>query len=352
MDFHLKQLIEGMNVMDLNVIWFCLIYFFITIYAILDGFDFGIGILSLLAKNNIERKIHFRAIAPVWDGNEVWLITGGGVLFAAFPPVYATIFSGFYIPFIFVLFALIFRAISFEFHNKIDSRLWRKFWDGAFGFSSLLLAILFGVAVGNILRGLPLNAKGEYIGSFIALLNPYSIAVGILSLFLFSMHGAIYLVIKTKGDLYKRLQKYLPKLWVAFILLYLIITGWTWLTLPHLFENTRGNIVFYISLTILIATIVYLPVLFKSKKFKLAFLTSSLLISSLFGIIAVSLFPNLVPSSIEPSYNLNIYNSSSSQSTLYTLLIITIIGIPIVASYSIFIHRVFKGKIETKEEGY
>jgi cytochrome d ubiquinol oxidase subunit II len=172
--------------MDLNSIWFWLIAVLIIGYAILDGFDFGVGVLSLFGRDEKERRIHFNAIGPVWDGNEVWLITGGGALFAAFPIVYATVFSGFYLALMLLLTALIFRAVSFEFRNKVESPGWRRAWDFAFGFGSLLPAVLFGIAVGNILRGVPIDASGNFLGTFLGLLNPYSIGVGLLSLVLLS----------------------------------------------------------------------------------------------------------------------------------------------------------------------
>ena len=175
--------------MDLNTIWFCLFSVLLIGYAILDGFDFGVGILSLFSREERERRIHLNAIGPVWDGNEVWLLTAGGALFAAFPAVYATVFSGFYLALILLLVALIFRAVSFEFRNKVDSPSWRRVWDWAFGIGSLLPAVLFGVALGNILHGVPVDANGNDLGTFLELLNPYSIGVGLLSLVLFTMHG-------------------------------------------------------------------------------------------------------------------------------------------------------------------
>ncbi len=164
--------------MDLNTIWFLLVAVLIIGYAILDGFDLGVGVLHLFTRNEEEKRINMNAIGPVWDGNEVWLLTGGGALFAAFPIVYATVFSGFYIALMLLLFALIFRAVSFEFRGKVESVKWKKTWDAAFGIGSLLPAVLFGVAVGNILRGIPIDGNGIFTGNFFTLLNPYSILVG------------------------------------------------------------------------------------------------------------------------------------------------------------------------------
>ena len=338
--------------MDLNTIWFWLIGVLIIGYAILDGFDFGVGILSLFGRNEQERSIHFNAIGPVWDGNEVWLLTGGGALFAAFPAVYATVFSGFYLALIVLLAALIFRAVSFEFRNKVDSPAWRRVWDWAFGLGSLLPAILFGIAVGNILHAVPIDSNGNYLGTFLGLLNPYSIGVGILSLVLFSMHGAIYLAIKSDGDLRIRCQKSASNLWMSYVLLYVIMSLWTWFASPFLFKNSPGNSLFYIILVVLVGSISYMPIPLKSGNFNRAFFVSSVIIAAMLGQMALSLYPRFVPSSIDLQYSLTIYNSSSSPLTLQTMLVIAIIGVPIVLVYSIFIHYVFRGKVEITEESY
>jgi cytochrome bd ubiquinol oxidase subunit II len=338
--------------MDLNSIWFWLLCVLIVGYAILDGFDFGVGILSLFGRDEKERRIHFNAIGPVWDGNEVWLLTGGGALFAAFPAVYATVFSGFYLALILLLAALIFRAVSFEFRNKVDSPTWRRAWDWAFGLGSFFPALLFGVAIGNILHGVPIDANGNYLGTFLGLLNPYSIGVGLLSLALFMMHGAIYLAAKSDGDLRNRCQKWASHLWMDYVLLYVIITLWTWLASPFLFEKSIGSPMFYVYIIVLLGCIVYLPILLKAGKFNRAFFVSSLIIAAMLGQMALSLYPRLVPSSIDLHYSLTIYNSSSTPLTLQTMLIIASIGIPIVLAYSIFIHYVFRGKVEITEESY
>jgi cytochrome d ubiquinol oxidase subunit II len=338
--------------MDLNSIWFWLIAILIIGYAILDGFDFGVGILSLFGRTEKERRIHFNSIGPVWDGNEVWLLTGGGALFAAFPVVYATVFSGFYLALMMLLIALIFRAVSFEFRNKVDSSTWRRAWDWAFGLGSFLPAVLFGVAVGNILRGIPIDANGNFLGTFLGLLNPYSICVGLLSLVLFTMHGAIYLTTKSDGGLRDRCKQWASHLWKAYVIFYVIITAWSWLALPYLFEQSTHNTFFYVFMIILLAAIVSLPVLLKAGKFNIAFFASSLTIAMMLGQMALSLYPRLAPSSIDLQYSLTIYNASSSQLTLKTMLVMALIGVPIVIGYSIFIHYIFRGKVEITDESY
>jgi cytochrome d ubiquinol oxidase subunit II len=338
--------------MDLNTIWFLLIGLLIIGYAILDGFDFGVGILSLFARTEKERRIHFNAIGPVWDGNEVWLITGGGALFAAFPVVYATVFSGFYLALMLVLIALIFRAVSFEFRSKVNSVRWRRAWDLAFGLGSLFSALLFGVAIGNILRGVPVAADGQYLGTFLGLLNPYSIGVGILSAVLFTMHGALYLAMKTDGKLRDRCRGWAVNLWLAVVALYVLMTLWSWLASPFLFEQAFGAVLFFVLFIVLVGSVVLLPVSIGAGRFGRAFLLSSIFIASVFGHVAMSLYPRLVPSSIDLEYSLTIYNSSSSPATLQTMLIIALIGVPIVVAYTIFIHRVFRGTVEITDESY
>jgi cytochrome bd ubiquinol oxidase subunit II len=338
--------------MDLNTIWFWIIGLLIIVYAILDGFDFGVGILSLFGRSEMERRIHFNAIGPVWDGNEVWLLTGGGALFAAFPAVYATVFSGFYLALMLLLAALIFRAVSFEFRNKVDSSTWRRVWDWAFGLGSLLPALLFGVAIGNILHGVPIDSHGNYLGTFLGLLNPYSIGVGLLSLVLFTMHGAIYLATKSDGNLRDRCQRVALNFWFAYVVLYIVITLWTWLGSPFLFNDSPGNAMFYIFDVVLLGSISYLPILLKAGTFSRAFVVSSLNIAAMLGQMALSLYPRLVPSSLDLHDSLTINNSSSSALTLQTMLVIAVIGVPIVIAYSIFIHRVFRGKVEITEESY
>ncbi len=338
--------------MDLNTVWFLLVGVLIIGYAILDGFDFGVGVIHLFTKNENDKRIMMNAIGPVWDGNEVWLLTGGGALFAAFPIVYATVFSGFYIAFMLLLTALIFRAVSFEFRGKVESARWRKFWDYAFGIGSLLPSILFGVAIGNILRGIPIDNLGNFTGTFFSLLNPYSILIGLLTLFLFMMHGSIYLAMKSQNDLQIRIENWVNRTWVVFIILYVAATFFSFFEASFLFEGILKNPIFWILLILLILTVIYIPIAVKGKKYFLGFISSSLTIASMIGLAAISLFPRLVPSNIDLQNSLTIYNSSSSENTLTAMLIIALIGMPIVIAYTIFIYKVFKGKVIITKESY
>jgi len=338
--------------MNLNIIWFILYGVLITGYAILDGFDLGVGVIHLFTKNETEKRININSIAPVWDGNEVWLLTAGGALFAAFPIVYATVFSAFYMALMLLLLFLIMRAVSMEFRGKIESSSWKKIWDISFGLGSLFPAILFGVAVGNILRGIPLNEHGVFTGNFFTLLNPYSILIGILSLVMFTLHGSIYLAMKTEKDHQKKILNIIPKLWIAFVSIFFLSTIYSFFEAGFLFEGILGNPLFWIAFIILFIAMMSIPIMVKSKRLGWAFLSSAVSISGMISIAAISLFPRLVPSLTDLSYSLTIYNSSSTHRTLITMLIIALIGVPIVLIYTIFIYRKFKGKVELNEYSY
>ena len=337
---------------DLNTIWFILIGFLFIGYAILDGFDLGVGILHLFAKSESEKKTGIKAIGPFWDGNEVWLITGGGALFAAFPIVYATVFSGFYLAMMLVLVALILRAVSLEFREKLDTPQSRKNWDALFGLGSFLAALLFGVAFGNILRGIPLDSAGRWAGSFLGLLHPYCILVGILTIILFTMHGAVFLALKTAGDYRERLKKWIIKSWIAYLIIYLITTVLTLVISKFLFTGLLAKPLFYILFIALIAGIAGIPPMVKKGRFGWAFLASSMTIFAMLGLAAVSAFPILVPSNLDPAFSLTAYNASSSPLTLKTMLIITLIGMPLVIAYTVIIYRIFRGQVILDGEGY
>jgi len=337
---------------DLNTTWYILLGVLIAGYAILDGFDFGVGILSLFTRDNHEKRIYMNAIGPVWDGNEVWLLTAGGSLFAAFPIVYATIFSGFYIALMLLLAALIFRAISLEFRHKVDSDGWRKLWDLSFGLGSLLPSILFGVAVGNILKGVPITADQMWAGSFFGLLNPYAILIGLLSLVMFVMHGAIYMTLKAEGELLERMTGWASRGWILFVILYIMATLYTFFVAGYLFEDVLSSPLFWILFILLLVSIIYIPVALKAQKYFRAFLSSSITITSIIGLAAVSMFPKLVPSSIDLANSLTIYNASSTPRTLTAMLIIALIGMPVVIGYTIYVYRVFRGTTEITEDSY
>lgn len=338
--------------MDLQTTWFLLVAVLLAGYAVLDGFDLGVGVLHLFARSDHERRVHLNAIGPVWDGNEVWLLTAGGALFAAFPPVYATVFSGFYLAFVLLLLALIFRAVAIEFRSKVESPSWRRAWDWAFGLGSLVPAVLFGVAFGNIMRGIPIDAEGLYTGTFFALLNPYSLAVGLLSLALFVMHGALYLTLKTDGELRARMAGAASAGWVAVVALWAVVMIGTFFAASFLFEAGFRRPLFWVFIILTLAALLYLPVAAKGRRYFVAFLASSVAIVGMLGTAATCLFPRLVPSHTDLACSLTIYNSSSTPKTLTVMLVIALIGMPIVLAYTVWIYRAFRGKTVITEESY
>jgi cytochrome bd ubiquinol oxidase subunit II len=336
----------------LQTVWFVLFGVLIIGYAILDGFDLGAGVLSLFAKKRGERRVYMNAIGPVWDGNEVWLLTGGGALFAAFPIVYATVFSSFYLAFMLLLVALIFRAVSLEFRSKVDSPGWQTFWDWGFGLGSLLPAVLFGVAVGNILRGIPLDATGTFTGNFLTLLNPYAVLIGLLSLAMFTCHGAIYMAIKSEDRIHQRSLAWAGRLWIGWVTLYVMATLLSIFVSPFLFEGLTGNPLFWVLFLLLLVALLYVPVGLRGGRLSLAFSASSAAIAAMIGLAGLSLWPRLVPSLTDLSYSLTAANASSTPRTLSTMLIIALIGMPLVVAYTIVIYRVFRGKVVITEESY
>jgi cytochrome d ubiquinol oxidase subunit II len=338
--------------MDLNTAWFVLIGVLLTGYAILDGFDLGVGVLHLFARTEEERRLHINAIGPVWDGNEVWLLTGGGALFAAFPVVYATVFSGYYLALMLVLVALIFRAVSFEFRGKVASPAWRRFWDWAFGLGSLVPAVVFGVAVGNILRGLPFDANGELQVGLLGLLNPYALVIGLLSLAMFLMHGATYLTLRTDGALRDRMAAWAGRLWVVYVLMFVVASIATFVASPWIFREPGPSPLTLGCAAVLLAAEFVFPVSLKDRRFGRAFLASCVAIASQIGLAAVALFPRLVPARPDLARSLTIYNAASTPRTLTTMLIIALVGMPFVVAYTTIIYRVFKGKTILDESSY
>ncbi len=330
--------------MDLNTIWFLLVGVLITGYAILDGFDLGAGVLHLFAKSDAERRANLHAVEPVWDGNEVWLLTGGGALFAAFPVVYATVFSGFYLALVLVLAALIARAVALEFRNQVNSPRWQAFWDRAFGIGSGLPAVLFGVAVGNVLRGVPIDAAGHYTGTFLGLLNPYALLLGILSLAMFLMHGALYLALSSEGEQRERMQRWASGAWMAYAGMFVVASLASVSFAPHLFAGVLASPLWWVLVVLFLAGLVAVPVFLKAGATFRAMVASSACILAMIGLAALGMFPRLVASSTDLANSLTIYNSASTPRTQTVMLVIALVGMPIVIGYTIWIYRVFRGK--------
>jgi len=338
--------------LDLNTTWFILIGVLFTGYAMLDGFDLGVGALHLFTKTDAERRIMLNAIGPVWDGNEVWLVTGGGALFAAFPEVYATVFSGFYLAFVLLLLALIFRAVAIEFRSKQPAHWWRQTWDVGFSLGSLLSGFLIGVAMGNIAWGIPLNDRHEFTGTFWSLLHPYALLLGVTTVALFMMHGAIYAVMKTEGELHDKLRCWVNNCIIFFIMCYAVTTMATLLYVPHMAARVRANPwLFGIALVNMFA-IANIPREIHHGRDWRAFLSSCAAMIALMTLFGLEMYPNLLLSNPDLAHSLNIHNAASSPKTLGIMLTIALIGVPLVLAYTASIYWIFRGKVRLSGTSY
>ena len=337
---------------DYNTWWFLLVGGVFSGYAILDGFDLGAGAWHLFFKKEKSRRIALNAVGPVWDGNEVWLVIAGGALFAGFPEVYATMFSAMYIPFMLFLAFLIFRAVSIEFRSKEEMAWWRKTWDISYSIASIMLAVLLGVVLGNILQGAAIGPDMEFQGSWLQFINPYAVMVGLTTLALFMMHGAIYLLMKTEGRLYAKLTILLKRGIIFFIVMFSLTTLYTLIYIPHLSDDFKSTPALFILPVLAFLSIANVPRLANKRKFRQAFIFSSLTVAFLLILVAIELYPVLILSTIDPAYNITIYNGASSDKSLGIMLLIAAIGAPLVAAYTIFVYKTFSGKVELDETSY
>lgn len=336
----------------LNEIWFFLIGVLLIGYAILDGFDLGVGALHLFTKGDLERRTMLNSIGPVWDGNEVWLVTSGGALFAAFPNAYATAFSGFYLAFMLVLFMLIFRAVAIEFRSKEPMGWWRSMWDIAFSVASILASVLFGVAIGNMVIGIPVDESGEFAGTFFELLSPYALLVGVFNLSMFAMHGSIYVYMKTDGELQRKSREWIWRTLPLFVVLYMLTTIATLVKVPSMIDNFTHLPVMWVVVVLNVLAIANIPrALYLGLPLR-AFISSSCAIAALIFLFGMGVFPNMIRSTLDPAFNLTIYNAASSQKTLKIMLIIAACGMPFVLAYTAVIYWVFRGKVKVDRFGY
>lgn len=336
-------------------IWFWLVAAMITAYVMLDGFDLGAGILHLwIAKTDAERRTIIRTIGPVWDGNEVWLIAGGGTLFFAFPLLYASGFSGFYLPLTIVLWLLVLRGIGIELRMHLNSLVWRGFFDGCFAISSLLLAVFYGSALGNVIRGVPLQKDGYFflplwtdwrVGPEPGVLDWYTVIAGLIALVALTLHGAHYIALKTSGDLNVRSRRLASSLWPLLVLL-TFISLWSTLSIrPELLANYRGH-PFLCAVPVMVAGSLAAMFIYRRKgNDKAAFLASSAYLLFMLVGAAAAMYPNLLVSSTEPALNITVYNAASSSYALSTGLIFWSLGMVLALGYFVFIYRMFKGKV-------
>jgi cytochrome bd ubiquinol oxidase subunit II len=336
----------------LQVFFYIVFGLCITLYSILDGFDLGTGMLHLFTKKDVDRRIFLNAIGPVWDGNSVWIVLVMGVLFAGFPPVFASLFSGFYILSMLLIFGLMFRAVAIEFRSKREDRLWRNFWDHVFSYSSYLIAFGVGVILGNFIEGVPVDSQGNFLADLKTTFRIFPVLVGFLSISLFSMHGAIYLCMKTEGPLHEQLRKWVSKLVTIFACVYVLISFLTLKYMPHMTDR----IVAYPFLTVIpvFAILAFLNVirLFAKGKDFLAFGSSAAGIALLFITFSIGTFPALIRSNLDSSFSMTIFNSSSSQLTLTTLSVIVVTGVPLIFLYGSIVYKIFRGKVKLNDTSY
>jgi cytochrome d ubiquinol oxidase subunit II len=329
--------------MDFQLIWFILIAILFIGYFILEGFDFGVGILlPFISKDETDRRVVINTIGPFWDANEVWLITAGGAMFAAFPHWYATLFSGFYLPLFLMLLALILRAIGFEFRAKMDGKKWKKTFDNFIFWGSLVPAFLWGVAFTNIVQGLPIGADKNFTGNLLDILNPYALLGGLVVVLLFVLHGAIFLTLRTTDDLKERAEKFAKMLWIPIGILtaaFAVLGYWN----TVLFEGLGlipGSLP---TLAILSFIACYIFLRMKLQGYAFASMALTILLGT--SVIFYGLFPNVMPSSIESAYSLTVYNASSSDLTLKIMSIVALLFVPVVLAYQGWSYYIFSKRV-------
>ena len=337
---------------ELSTVWFVLLGVLLGGYAVLDGFDLGAGIVHIfVARTDLERRQVLNSIGPVWDGNEVWLITAGGALFAAFPIVYATVFSGFYLAMMLVLGALILRAISIEYRGKETATWWRTGWDVGFFLGSALVALLLGVALGNLLNGVALGADGVYRGGFVGLLNPLSLVVGVLTLALAAQQGSAWLVLKTEGEMALRARRAQMTAQLVVVVAWVAATALAFAGSSPAIDNFKANPAAWVGPVLVVNALFFgFRATLMGQPFR-AFLFSSLTIAFLAITAATALYPNLVPAVVR-ARSLTVDNAHSSNLTMQVMLVVALIGMPIVLAYTSYIYWKFKGKVRLDEASY
>jgi cytochrome d ubiquinol oxidase subunit II len=329
--------------MQLSELWFILIAVLFIGFFFLEGFDYGVGILlPFVSKTDTERRVVVNSIGPVWDANEVWLLTAGGAMFAAFPHWYATMFSGFYLPLFLILMGLIVRGVAFEFRSKVEDERWRKTWDYAIFIGSLLPAILFGVAFANIVRGLAIDASMNYVGGFFDLLNPYALLGGLVTLALFVLHGALFLELKVDDPIRQRVQGLLRPTWAAALVLTVLFVAFSAVDTP-MFASV--NAVQVIALLVAVVSLLTAGLYVFRRRYGLAFVANGLTIVAVVVLLFSSLFPNVMPSSIDPAFSLTVYNASSTPYTLSIMTGIALFFVPLVLLYQGWTYWVFRKRV-------
>jgi cytochrome bd ubiquinol oxidase subunit II len=345
----------------METLWFALAAFMLTAYVVLDGFDIGVGVIShLVARTEDERRLVLRSIGPVWDGNEVWLIAAAGALFFAFPKLYASSFSGFYLPLMIVLWLLMLRGMGIELRSHIDDPLWRSFFDFVFTVSSVLLAAFYGAAIGNVVRGVPLNAEGYFfealwtnfrVGPEPGILDWYTVLIGALAFVTLTVHGANYLLVKTEGDVHARARRLARDGWWALVVMTALSLGATFYIRPQVRENFRLHAWGWLIPVAVTTALISMRYCYAKRRDVGAFLASALYIVGMLGGAAFALHPYLLPASTDPSYGLTIYNAKTGAYSLSVGLIWWLLGMALVVGYFTFLYRSFRGKVARGESG-
>lgn len=336
-----------------SIFWFIIIVAAIAHYAMLDGFDLGVGMLHLFSKSDQERRLFLNAIGPVWDGNEVWLVIVLGALFAGFPLAYATLLSSFYIPVMILITALIIRAVSIEFRSKRPMLWWRRMWDALFAAGSLVIAFGVGCALGNFVQGIPLDSAHSYQGGIIlTFFRPYPVLIGIFTIALFLLHGNLYLVMKTEGELLEKLKKWTKSTLIFFIITYVGATMVTLIYQQHIVDRFRDIPWFFIIAFANMLVIANIPRLVDKGYYGWAFLNSMGNVMLLLALFACGMFPEIIRSSLDPAGTLTVVNASASLKTLIVLTIIVGIGLPLVIAYMSWVYHIFKGKVVIDSHSY
>lgn len=332
----------------LNTLWFILIAVLFIGYFFLEGFDYGVGMLvPFLGKSDEERRVIINSVGTFWDGNEVWLLTAGGAMFAAFPNWYATLFSGFYLALILMLLALIVRGVAFEFRSKDDNPKWRNFWDWMLAIGSFIPALLWGVAMTNIWVGVPIDQNMNYVGGFFNLLNPFALLGGLGTLFIFLLHGALFISLKTEGEIEQKAKALSAKLWIPTLIIYLLFIIVGYLKIDFVTKlGINPGVIPILAVLSLIFTYVFI----KGSKMGWAFILNGLTIVFTTVTIFMSMFPNVMPSSLNPDWSLTIYNASSSPYTLKIMSIVALIFVPIVLAYQAWTYYIFRQRVSSKSK--
>jgi cytochrome d ubiquinol oxidase subunit II len=345
----------------MGTLWFWIVAVMLVAYVVMDGFDIGVGIVYLIvARTEEERQQAMRAIGPFWDGNEVWLLAAGGTLFFAFPLLYASAFSGFYLPLMIVLWLLILRALSIELRGHSAEPLWRSFFDGLFMFSSVLLAIFYGAALANVVRGVPLGADNYFFlplwtnwqpGSHPGILDWYTVTGGVMALVALAVHGAAYLTIKTEGDMEKRSRTLAKKLWPVLLLLTVVGLPLTVLARPHSLDSYNHHSIAFIVPTAVFFSLVVLLMGLGMRSAAAAFIGSSLYLATMMVGAVVGLYPVLLPA-VGGGRDITIALALAGPHTLHVGLVWWTIGILLATMYFVIIHWLFRGKVAQQADGY